>query len=230
VDKGLGETFAYLGVGIIIMMNYAIISILVSGNLKEKIKQNIGWIFTVIVLSFISIIPSIRIGDYNSKAIKLPGVILKVMTMFRANCRFIWPVMYIVVILSICTLLKKHNKRGIVLFYVLCIVQLADLSNIVTIKKEESHSMIYGETHCMQSSVWNEMNVTDIYFTCNMGDFVVNNELDKVMELGIYAADNDLKMNDFYVARKNNDIINEKKQVKIRVQKWWIFAFSFANI
>lgn len=217
VDKGRGETFAYLGVGIIIMMNYAIISILVSGNLKEKIKQNIGWIFTVIVLSFISIIPSIRIGNYNSKAIKLPKVTLKVMTMFRANCRFIWPVMYIVVILSICTLLKKHNKRGIVLFYVLCIVQLADLSNIVTIKKEESHSMIYGEPHCLQSSVWNEMNVTDIYFTGNMGDFVVNNEFDKVMELGIYAADNDLKMNDFYVARKNNDIINEKKQKELEL-------------
>ncbi|MBQ9606176.1 MAG: hypothetical protein IJV16_03245 [Lachnospiraceae bacterium] len=116
------EGFGYLGAGVLLLLVAALLTAVV-----KRFRPHMDlhrWILLITAVCFVifSIIPEISWGEHILLGINLGKAGRTIVGIFRSNGRFIWPVCYMLMTLSIVFIARKLNRKRLLILFVLCLV------------------------------------------------------------------------------------------------------------
>lgn len=221
---GQYEGLAYLGCGAIILFILAIyldLDYWLNEKLTKKVFfENITKVCLLsccIVYLILALSPIVTLNEMTIINIPYPKILYKLLSIFRASGRFMWPICYLIIIYSIRKICITGKEKGVIIFISLCcILQISDLSNSLKQRNEKFSNEIIYDTK-LKSDAWNEIsnsNYKNMVFLSK--ELLPKKEL---WDLTNYAVNNKMTLNDGYISRKNMDDINSKKQKYINELK-----------
>ncbi|MBE5869598.1 MAG: hypothetical protein E7293_11760 [Lachnospiraceae bacterium] len=179
---GQVEGYSYLGAGILVMLPFSVILCLWN-NRKEMEKaqwwrtvalQCFPWVVVCVICLVMSVSPTVTYNNRVLFHIPIPNIVEKLWSIFRATGRFVWPVVYILIIFSICAGRGKSTrwvKSAVILLFV--VLQMYDLQPAFS-SRHNKFSQEATYTSPVQGEVWEEIGesgrikhlmVRDIYST-----------------------------------------------------------------
>lgn len=213
------EGFAYLGLGIFVLMSIAVIFVVLEliKNKGQCMKKNwieilAGMIISVGLILFAAS-PVVTWNDKLLFVLTDSSTLTHYWSIFRATGRIIWPVNYLIYIVVIACNAKLwdsvlENSRlqyrktaviaGTVTIAVCCFLQIFDISGrLVDLRKQFAKKETYVSP--FQDPVWEELSERE---SLKHLVWVSNNfENREILEMAKWAIDNRLTMNNFYFAR-----------------------------
>ena len=216
---GQYEGYAFLGMGGLLL-----IVINVIGYIQQKVKDNKTKnifnitkaefnliIITIITFFVISFGLNITLNQYTLINIPMPSIIIQLYSVFRASGRFMWVVMYLILFISIVLLHKLYDRRVASILMSICIVfQIGDYSRMIVWKhKVFSEDKIYNSQ--LESNVWGAIaqGKENLILLNTSRDM----KIEEYYKYAIYASNNELTVNDFYFARKDDESIKANKDI-----------------
>ncbi|WGL60476.1 DUF6311 domain-containing protein [Pigmentibacter sp. JX0631] len=126
------ESFNYIGFGLILLF----LSLLINFKFNFyyfKSKKNIGFLLSVIVTILVSLSPHISFGNIKLFSLPLTNDIYNILSIFRSNGRFLWPVTYLISIISLYSFLKLDfsNTKKLFILSILLIIQIYDINYLI---------------------------------------------------------------------------------------------------
>ena len=128
------DSFVYVGFGNIILFFIGIM-IFLKNIIKKKNSVNNFFLlkksnlFLIIIFSFLALTINVSILGYEITNIKLPKFIYGILSIFSSTGRFIWPVIYLMLFVSLITLYKNFSKSFVlILSLVIIFIQILDIS------------------------------------------------------------------------------------------------------
>lgn len=156
--EGQYEGAAYLGAGGLLLVALSVLAC--CGCLKKEwlLRHKNALIsagaVTVITL-FIAINCKIAFDKHLLFQYELPGIILKLLAIFRATGRFIWILAYLLMAASLMVLAKRLPKKFLTAVLVLCcLLQAFDLSGYFGKSRGNMH---YNYRETLVSGVWDQL-------------------------------------------------------------------------
>lgn len=198
------ENYAYLGLGVILMVIFAAVTTVISFFGRKKGSGHKAEIASVLVLFFLTVIiassPVITCADHKLFEYPVPGFIDKVWSIFRSSGRIIWVDIYLLVIWGIWAVSKYVPRKAAPL--ILCAViavQAADISPLMRDKYEEFFPIVY-KVNIMDNDIWREVlsdpSVKHIYVTYECEPYSVHR-----FAFADMALSSGRTMNQFLIAR-----------------------------
>ena len=141
--KSQYEGFAYLGLGIILAIFILLSKVIYSIqkykynliNLKKWLRNNI---LAITIISAITIYARLDLDLINKirkfEEFSIIHYALKAASMLRANGRFIWILMYLIIVFSIYLLQKFYKKSFIYIILILITIQIIDITPLLNKK------------------------------------------------------------------------------------------------
>lgn len=211
---GQYEGFAYLGLGVFVLLAVAFGYLWVNVYKKKKPDRNFVLYGSMYVLMCVGLIlfaasPEVTFGDRLLFVLTDSSTLTHYWGIFRSTGRIVWPVCYLIDIgVIVCNdrLFEKKYLAAAVLA-VCAFVQIFDISG----KLQGQHRTFANETTYespLKSDVWTRLS--------KKGGFEhivwVSHNIDNngIMHIAKYAYDNGLTMNNYYFARGIN--VNENTQ------------------
>lgn len=223
--SGQYEGLAYLGFGVLTLLIIVIfleLDEIESYNFKEfksyplSHTNKFTLLIATIMLIVLALSPKIGLNSKILLDVKYPKIVEKLLSVFRSSGRFMWPVCYLIIIYTIKELSIRSKRVQLSIIIIICsILQIGDLSNILIQKKEEFNVNVKYESR-LQAEGWGELvqkGYKHIVFMSEINDISPDNKL--IYDFSKYATENNLTLNDGYLARKDNDGIE-----KIRKEYW----------
>ena len=206
------EGFAYLGLGMLLMLILASLTLAVKAfRKKAPVKQlillhptafSIGCMFFVFFL--ISVFPE---ADLNTRTLipdLVPNFIKSALGVFRSNGRFIWPAMYLLMISSVYVLYRYSARLSFFIILFICVfLQFADIFPYA----KEKHSVYFANRYYM--NVFDQTALNRL-IQGYRHIVLVDDNVTAMMACADYAYRYDMTLNRFYFARDINDRINER--------------------
>lgn len=211
--QGQYEGFAYLGLGIILLLICGII-LLVKDGIKKKKPSIYGVmvIFMSMGLILFAASPTITWNDKLVFQLPYSSTLYKYWGIFGSCGRMAWPVVYFFMIFgitSISKLIPNHRRLAYGILTVSCLIQVFDFSDQL-IKRHENYGHIVEYSNPLEGTVWDKV-VSDgsykhiVWVTHNV-------EHNDVMQVAILALEHDMTMGNFYFARgiDNRSIVEQQ--------------------
>lgn len=196
--EGYIEGFAYLGLGIIILIFIAVVNFLYFFfKVKRSYINCIKYIFIVITSVLISVSHKIALNGNYVIEIPYPNKLISYWGMFRSSGRFIWPAIYILMFFGILTITRI--RRGYLKILVLCLMlslQIYDIGGIL-IEKGKKFKEKVEYVGILHDENWESLanNKKHIIFVSH----VLNNQ-DILYNVSQYAYLHNMTVNYFYFA------------------------------
>ena len=209
---GQYEGNAFIGFGMIILAFVALFMFIedikdyIKKLSEKRILRRVICCFLVFILFYIlALSPVVTINDTILFTYSVPNFVVDIWSIFRATGRFIWPSVYMVMILVIWATAKKFSKTtSIFILLTLVFVQYQDMSGYFERKGAPFREVHIWETN-LKSEMWgviaNDFN--HLFYTS-----AVTN-MNPILR---FAAQNQLTVNDTYLARINSVAIAALKQ------------------
>lgn len=221
VTSDQGEGFAYLGLGIILIIIVAIY-LQIGTMIQEKkfriqdyIKNHITkstLIICICIFFILAISPCITFNDRILLNIPYPKIIKGALGIFRASGRFMWPICYLIIIFAIKTIINRSTLKQAIIFLIICVaIQISDLSGAMFNKHNYySNEIVY--TPKIKLNIWDELSKQKYKHMVFLYDMEsISPESNILWDLSNFAVSNNITVNDNYVARKNPEDINKLK-------------------
>lgn len=206
------EGFAYLGLGILVLLFISVCLWLSSAAMKKVrisiwMKTHIRELAYVLIIMVTLIVSASNIVMYNDKVLyelPVPGFIYKMWSIFRATGRLIWPMVYLLVLGAICLDIKVAGKRAKGILLTLCLLlQIADIRGMLA-KKNEIYNKVDSYQTLLPSEDWRMIaEETDAAHICFVSDVANSRKL--LFSFGDYGSDYGLTLSNFYFARSIGD-------------------------
>ncbi|MDE7205030.1 MAG: hypothetical protein K2O91_24715 [Lachnospiraceae bacterium] len=208
------EGFAYLGIGIFVLMAFAAVLIMLElvRNHGRRIREHyIGIVIGILISIGLILFAASPVVTWNDKLLFIltdSSTLTHYWSIFRSSGRIIWPVCYLIyIVVIVCNeklwgeSIKNRNMSAMVsagVLAVCCFLQVFDISGKLTEQRERFAS---EKTYLsvLQDDVWNELAQRE-----ELEHFVwVSNSYEnrQILEMAKWAYDNMLTMNIFYFAR-----------------------------
>lgn len=222
---GQGEGYAYLGFGVIILILLGILGTFLNHkkivwNKEKKICVFVWCLFTTVFFLY-SISNRITWGEYVWMDLKLPDKLLSIFSIFRVSGRFIWPVVYSLVLLFILLVAYQYKKYiNVIIIGVCMLIQIIDISDYISSKQEKFIEYVKDSTQ-LDSKIWEY--VAEGKSRIEYITFEDEVEMEQVgvlwsvfsmydiFRLTNYAEKYDMVLNDFYLGRRNETTLMEEK-------------------
>ena len=213
------EGFAYLGLGVMILLAAAVVYAFICLR-KKKSREGIiyaaGYIIISLALIAFAASPEVTFNDKLIFQFPYSSTLYRLWSIFRSTGRMVWPVCYFVYILVVvCNdrLWKMFDKSKIaVVCLIACVaVQVIDLSGKLEGKRDYFAPKLQYESP-LKDEIWRELAAEGrfkhiVWVSHNI-------DKDKIFSLAKYALDNNMTMNNFYFARGINAIDNTKNSMQ----------------
>lgn len=221
--EGAGEGLAFPGTGVLASLLLSMVLLIFRKKSRVAVRRRLSrnnWVAFAII-TVVSIILSVShrlaLGDQVIWEIPYPKQLVSLWGMFRSSGRFIWPVVYLLILAAIVLLsatldyCKDKERRsdnageniirwkhsGTVLIILLMLVGLQAFDSYPQLK--ERHDRFAGKTEyvtVLRDEIWTELSAKKhIVF---VSDLTNNQEL--LYGLSEYALENDMTINNFYFA------------------------------
>lgn len=227
---GQYEGYAYLGLGALILFAFSILFIFYYIATRRNISvYNAIYLALIFSVSYIlALSPTITLGKNVLVELQCRGMLKKILDMFRATGRFMWPAIYdTLLLITICfgklekmIQDKKLYKYGVIIFLFLLIqLQIIDLKPILFVRHNVGNAEQYSskDYNALQSSFWKD--IAEDYSHIEMMEdemFVHINYYDS-FSLAQYAVENGMTISNFAAARP--DIESRKQILEEQMQK-----------
>ncbi len=203
------EGFAYLGLGILVllMMAAGVFMVVLVKSKGNCIKKNrIEILVGLLVVSGLVIFAASPVVTWNDKLLFVltdSSTLTRYWGIFRSTGRIIWPVNYLIYAVVIACNANLWNSKkpaaiGSVVLGICCFLQIFDISGKL-LEQREQFAPKQTYVSPFQDSVWMELsekdNLKHLVWVSN------NYENKEILELAKWAYDNMLTMNIFYFAR-----------------------------
>ena len=154
------EGFSYLGLGAISLILIAVSCCIIRWQQAKLILLKFkNLVFPLLILGGLAISNNIGINDFVVRLI-IPEFIQNNANLFRANGRFIWPVYYIILLLSVIIVYNFLNKKIAFLFFCAALaLQILDTSPGWIKLKHYDEKRVYSSRDLSDelSSDWNAL-------------------------------------------------------------------------
>jgi hypothetical protein len=209
------EGFAYLGFGILL----GIIVIIANqifllrkfkiNNLFSNIKQcnfskykdkKIIFCLFIILLTIYAILHKDNIISLESYAnIYLVDLFLEKAGVLRANGRFIWPLMYVVIIWTIYFIYNRFPRKAVYILAILLVIQIIDIKPLV--KERLFRDQEFNAINSEEGAFWRDLikNYKAVYMY--PGGQRTYNRSDDYIIFTFWAAQNNIPINAGYLSR-----------------------------
>ncbi len=179
----------------------------------------IAFLVPCIILLLAAINPSITINETTIFSIKYPPIMMELFSIFRANGRFIWPVIYCLMLGLIVYVSGKMKKAGVAILLIAMILQVFDLSEYFWRKKNiYMYHLSSLAKPVLMNDVWStlsDVGYKEIFiFNGDSEDMPIHRtySVKKLTGLSEYALLNHMVTNDIYCARKDSRRINAARR------------------
>lgn len=213
---GQYEGMAYIGAGVIFLSLVAVAFLLSSEAKKQKLltywKEIISVLFVLLIAYIVAASNILTINDKVIAEIKLPSIIYKLWSVFRASGRVSWIISYIVII-GVLTYVSKNvkSKKVVTALLSICfIIQIYDLSDVILYKNSIFNTMVKVE-----SSV-NDDNIAINYFSDKeeirhvvLVESWYEVDMQDIYDITDWALDNEWTVSTFYFARNIDAEVSE---------------------
>lgn len=225
--EGQGEGYGYLGLGILVLAAISAGSVIYGCfKRREKIANRNNIMICSVYMIVFSAFAFSNVITYNDKIliqIDLPNVISKICNIFRASGRFIWPVVYGLMLFSIIAVLKIYKQTfALAILIGTLFIQIIDMSAWFETKRDHFANKIDYVTP-FENKIWQEIgeNKEKIEFITfeSQGDYNESEYLwsetqftmKEIFQMAEYAYDNGMSLNDFYLGRQDKNQAYEEK-------------------
>ena len=203
------EGFAYLGIGVLILLLFAIIAFISDGTkaigfIKTHWQECVSITAVVIVALIISASNIVTLNGHVLFHYPVVGIFYKGWSVFRASGRVAWIIMYFFAFMAIAFSCKYvKNTRTVMVLLIVCLcLQFYDLSDAI----KERH-ICFSEKQTYESSVQDSNKV--VAFFENNEEFkhavLIHHyyaiDLKKLYDLTAWSIDNKKTFNTFFLAR-----------------------------
>lgn len=222
------EGYAYLGMGVIILLCLSVGVVIINKKIRSWIRDNIRAVTVFLLVNLVAFVfavsPRIALGRIELVNIPLPSILYNIWSIFRATGRLSWIIIYSVILCSAIIVCKGLKKWLVYAILSVClIIQVFDMSDIIATKHEKyANKQVFVTPLC--DSVWEEITYGKNHVVL-MSDF---NIFEKFY-IADWALNNSLTTNDFYFARTNEQMIEKSRQNALNNSEEVLFVFSEAD-
>ena len=198
--KGEIEGFAYLGLGILILIFYLLVK-----NIKNfiNIQLNYKYFSLCLFLFILALSNNISFGSFNLISIDLPNVLYAPLSILRASGRLIWPVYYIIIIFSIYKFYNLKQKGHSFFLIIFLLIQIFDFSNSLNINLLKEKKVRNDE---LNDPIWKF--VSENY--TNISTTNISNRTESFNIISNFLIDNDFESTNYFrLGRYNREIASE---------------------
>lgn len=228
------EGFAYLGLGMIVLTAIAACCLLVKGiklgkqrrlgtMIRETMKKHYPFLISLFIVVFVFSVLAfsnlVYLGSNIFIEVHWPKFIDDLLAIIRSSGRFIWCVMYIVMIGTLFIVSKNFKGIPQKIIIIVCVcLQLADLYAPIQRLQNQYQGEVKVEDSLVQSDFWNT----------KLGDFskVVYYPSDgydatQMLQIGAKVSQfEDLKMSNFYLSRyMTKETVKQKDKITMELFK-----------
>lgn len=200
------EGFNYFGIGLIFLI--PCILFLKWRAIPKLIHQYPAFILIILGIFIFSISNHVRLGDVELFTFPIPSWLVWITGTFRAAGRFFWVIGYLILFVTLTTILKKNTWPIVALASIALVLQVADEApSLKKIKKELSKPNAYS--YAEWESLMNQVDNVNIYpvLGCTSDKFEQVNAWATYQVAGYYGK----LINTAYSARINIDCKVSKK-------------------
>lgn len=210
------EGFAYLGIGIYILLIFAVIyvAVMLIHAKKTHNRDVVIYVFLYIVillgLTTFAVSPQVSFGSKLLFILTDSSTLTHYWSIFRSSGRIIWPVYYLIDIsVIVCydrlwKLSVRKRRLAIMIFAVCIFLQIFDMGNKLASQRQTFANKVTYDCP-LKSEIWDELaereSIKHIVWVSHNIDY------EPIMHFAKYAYDNGWTMNNFYFARGIN--VNE---------------------
>lgn len=234
--EGSGDGFAYLGFGIYGLMIISTLLFVLKYK-KHNLKLNSGVIFKlmpyVIMIPLFVLISCSHIMAVNKNIfirLPYPDKVVSLWGIFRASGRFIWPVVYIIILFLISYVVKTINKKAItsLTLGILFLLQVIDIGNVL-INKNNEFGANYVESSIIQDINWDNI-MKGKKHVVFVSDVRQNQEI--LYGISQYAYENNMSINDFYFAHSasSGDIDKSLEEYMNNINNRTVYIFKMSDL
>lgn len=152
---GTDNGYAYLGLGVLLLLVLAVGAALRSGPKRgEWVPMGLALcrrapavpalLVATVALSVLSVLPELVLGSVKVP-LPLPGRFLHALSAFRANGRFMWPLMYLVMLAAVAAAPRVMRRGGAALVAVAVVVQVIDLLPVFRYVSDQVETTTAGQ-------------------------------------------------------------------------------------
>ena len=152
------EGFGYLGLGGILLFTY-LIFIFVK-NFKKIIKNRNSLSILILITIFFLIAVSNKVYFFNNLIyqIEIPKILYGLLSVVRASGRMIWPVYYLIFIISILKIYQNFSKKNsLIILLFIFIIQVIDINP--GIKSHYNSNAFVKEKKLVDKDFWGKFSI-----------------------------------------------------------------------
>ena len=211
--NGQYEGYSYLGLGIFILLFICLIKLIFS---RKKLKQNFNfaWLISILFCIIATLLcawgPVITLGDQVLFEIPYPSFVISILDMFRANGRFMWIIVYMILIfifIFIARWIGEMKKTHIILLTIglpiLLALQIVDLYPILSLRYGVGSEKKYEseDYNSLQSPIWEKMAPNYEHIEMMEEEMLVHSNYKDSFSLAQYAVTHGMTISNFAAAR-----------------------------
>lgn len=210
------EGFAYLGLGLILLL--FVVLILDGSNgfkqTKKIINRSLPLCVSLFFLFLLAVSNNVSFGNWNINLFSIKGG--SFIQTFRAAGRFIWPIWYFLCLYAFVLMQQLINERIIsfkfsaILIIILSSIQIMDFNDFI-------HDQIRHQLMTNNSNKWGAQSKDWIILRKKYNEIrLLNNpglSYPKWRELSLIAVNNKMKTNVSYLARGDSNVLKERMKI-----------------
>ncbi len=204
------EGFTYWGFGVILLVGLGLPLLVIDKRFKDLFKDKTKSIALVLIVFIIALVfalsPQITLGNKMILDLKIPHIVYKLWSIFRATARVAWVCTYLVEMLTFIVLFYKIKKPALLslLLGLALFLQIYDLNQFVITKHSFYSEKMEYDSVLVSDDKWDYLaeNKTIkhiVYFTRPSAAYMYS--------VTDWAFKSQKTVNDFYFARSIDDMV-----------------------
>ncbi len=155
-DGQIFEGFAYLGLGVFILLLWVIYELSQRIPQQRSYRQLLPLGLGCLALTLLAVSNKVTVGDVTLFELDNNNILLKILTPFQSSGRFFWVAYYAMLLLAMFTLIKRQRERFVMGCFALALtLQGLDLSVVINSFRERHwHENLRQDG--LQSPVWEQ--------------------------------------------------------------------------
>lgn len=213
------EAYAYLGAGVFLLATICIVLVLKKSHKNVMERRLDSFLLPCGILTVFAMNPSITFNDIDIVRIPWPQFLVNIFSIFRANGRFIWPVVYAIELWLIVFVINNLKRSAIFVLTLALGIQIFDFCGYYQGKQRYVDYLSEVEP-ALKDAIWNELaddGYNEIYIFNGSDDKqqIYNTYSIKLLTaISEYAYLNGMVTNDVYCSRKNNERIRKDRELE----------------